>query len=272
MSVVPGDGSSAALCSPELPVAATIARMQRIGDNATAALAIHGAGGGGWEWALWQRVWRAHTRTLQAPDLVPAGGGLAQTRLAHYLAQMRAAATALRRPVLIGASLGGLIALAIAADVDASALVLVDPLPPRGIVPRPAVRALPQDIVPWGSRRRFASTQRALPDADEAARLYAFRRWRDESAAVVREAAAGIEVAAPRCPVLVIACDGDEVVPTAASHALSQQLGAEFWRCDSSHVGPLLGRGAAAIAARVLAWTQAGTHHAAPSQVPLETE
>lgn len=246
--------------------------MQRFGDNATAALAIHGAGGGGWEWALWQRVWRAHGRTLQAPDLMPADSGLAQTRLTHYLAQMRDAATTLRQPVLVGASLGGLIALAIAADVEASVLILVDPLPPRGIVPRPAVRAWPHDIIPWGSRRRFASTQRALFDADEAARLYAFRRWRDESAAVVREAAAGIEIVAPRCPVLVIACDGDEAVPTAASLALSQRLGAEFWPCDSSHVGPLLGRGAAAIAARALAWTHAETLSTAPSQVPLETE
>lgn len=246
--------------------------MQRFGDKASAVLAIHGAGGGGWEWALWQRVWCANASTLRAPDLMPAAGGLSQTRLTHYLAQMRDAAAALPHPVLVGASLGGLIALAIAADVEASALVLVDPLPPRGIVPRPAVRALPRDIVPWGSRRRFASTQRALFDADEAARLYAFRRWRDESSAVVREAAAGIEIVAPRCPVLVIACDGDEVVPTAASRALSQRLGAEFWRCDSSHVGPLLGRDAAAIALRVLAWTHAVTLHAAPSQVPLETE
>lgn len=252
--------------------AAIIARMQRFGDNASAALAIHGAGGGGWEWALWQRVWRAHASTLQAPDLMPAHGGLAQTHLVHYLAQMRDAATALRRPVLVGASLGGVIALAIAADVEASAVVLVDPLPPYGIVPRPAMRALPHDVVLWGSRRRFSSTQRALPDADEATRLYAFRRWRDESAAVLREAAAGIEVAAPRCPVLVIACDGDEVVPTAASRGLSHQLGAEFWRCGSSHVGPLLGRGAAAMAVRALAWIHAETHYATPSQVPLETE
>lgn len=246
--------------------------MQRFGDNATAVLAIHGAGGGGWEWALWQRVWRAHGSTMRAPDLMPADSGLAQTRLTHYLAQMRDAAATLRRPVLVGASLGGLIALAIAADVEASALILVDPLPPRGIAPRPAVRALPHDIIPWGSRRRFASTQRALFDADEAARLYAFRRWRDESAAVVREAAAGIEVVAPRCPVLVIACDGDEAVPTAATLALARRLAAEFWRCDSSHVGPLLGRGAAAVAARVLAWTHAETLHTAPSQVPLGTE
>jgi pimeloyl-ACP methyl ester carboxylesterase len=246
--------------------------MKRFGDNAGAALAIHGAGGGGWEWAVWQRVWQAQGQTLHTPDLMPADGGVAQTCLADYVAQMRAAAAALPRPVLIGASLGGLIALSIAAEVEASALVLIDPLPPRGIEPRPVLRPFSDDIVAWGSRRRLASTQRALPDADDAARLYAYRRWRDESAAVVREATAGLTVAAPRCPVLVIACDGDEVVPTVASLALSESLGAEFWRCDSSHVGPLLGRDSAVIAARVQAWTQAATLHTNPSQVPLETE
>jgi len=249
-----------------------IRRMQRNEDSETAALAIHGAGGGGWEWAVWQRVWHAQGQTLHAPDLMPADGGLAQTRLADYVAQMRAAAAVLSRPVLIGASLGGLIALSIAAEVDASALVLVDPLPPRGVEPRPVLRALRDDVVAWGSRRRLASTQRALPDADDAARLHAYRRWRDESAAAMRDAAAGLTVVVPRCPVLVIACDGDDVVPTAASLALAQSLGSEFWRYDGSHVGPLIGRGAAAIAARVLEWTHAATLHTKPSQVPLETE
>ena len=238
--------------------------MQRNDDSTMPALAIHGAGGGPWEWAIWQRVWQAQARPFAALELMPAAHGLARTVLADYLAQVRAAAKAMPRPCLIGASHGGLLALAAAAEVDAAALVLVDALPPRRIAPRPPLRALEGDIVAWGSRRRFASTQRAMPDADAAARHYAFRRWRDESAAVLREAVEGLDVAPPRCPVLVIAAELDEAVPTEASRALAQALDAAFWPLRASHVGPLLGHSAAATAARALAWTQAVTLSTAP--------
>lgn len=245
--------------------------MTRI-DPPPTTLAIHGAGGGGWEWAIWQRVWAARNWPFIAPDLLPASGGLAQTRLADYVMQMRRAAAGLPRPWLVGASLGGLIALAIAGEVDAGALVLIDPVPPLGIQPRPLQRTTNGDIVPWGSRRRFDSTVRALPDADAAARHHAFRRWRDESAAVVREAVTGIPINRPRCPVLVLAAMGDEAVPTEASRALAQWLDATFWRSAASHAGPLLGYPAAATAARALDWLQAETGITKTTQARPPTE
>ena len=77
--------------------------------------------------------------------------------------------------------------------------------------------------------RGCASTRRALPDADDATALFAFRHWRDESGAVLREAQAGIEVAAPRCPVLCIASAQDEDVPPALTAAL-----ADAWDADAA--------------------------------------
>lgn len=237
-----------------------------------ATFAIHGAGGGAWEWTIWQRVWSAQRRVWLAPDTQPAATGLAQTRLSDYIGQMRGGLQPLQRPHLIGASLGGLIALALANEVDAASLILVDPVPPLGISPRPVGREESAEVIPWGTRRRFESTRRALPDADVAAWHYAFRRWRDESAAVVRDAVAGIATPVPQCRVLVIAATLDEAIPVAASRRLAQQLGADFWTCECSHAGALLGRPAADLARRALAWTQHATGHTDPSQVPLETE
>lgn len=237
------------------------------------ALAIHGAGGGGWEWAIWQRVWRAYKDTLHAPDLQPAAAGLGATVLDDYLVQMRAAAAPLAQPVIVGASLGGLIALAIAGQVQARALVLLNPLPPAGIVPRPAGRDVAGNIIPWGSRRRLASSLRSLSDADAAAVLYAFRHWRDESAAVLAQAVTGLRVELPQCRVLVIASSDDGDVPSEASRELAAACAAELWTLPgASHTGPLLGRGAAALALRAWRWTRAATLHTAPSQVPLPAE
>ena len=37
---------------------------------------VHGAGGGGWEWAVWARVFAAAGIAVAAPDLRPAAAGL----------------------------------------------------------------------------------------------------------------------------------------------------------------------------------------------------
>jgi pimeloyl-ACP methyl ester carboxylesterase len=193
---------------------------------------------------------------VAAPDLQPAAGGLAATAFDDYRAQAQAALRALPQPrAAVGASLGGLLALACAGEADA--LVLVNPLPPAPWARRLPPRDWP-DLVPWRRDARLASTRRALPDADDATALFAFRRWRDESGAVLRAAAEGIEVAAPVCPVLCITSMHDEDVPPELTRELARE-----WRADliavpsSSHVGPLLGRGATAVAAQVAAWLSA---------------
>lgn len=217
------------------------------------ALLIHGAGGGGWEWRIWQGVCEAHGWTVQAPDLQPAAGGLQQTHWRHYVDQLRVALAALPRPrILVGASLGGLLAASHADAADA--LIVVNPLPPAPWHSRLPARQWP-DVVPWRSEARLSSTRRALPDADDATALFAFRRWRDESGQVLRAAAAGIEVPAPTCPALVITSMRDDDVPPEVSRELATAWNAGFLLSPAgSHVGPLLGRSAADTAAQAVSW------------------
>jgi pimeloyl-ACP methyl ester carboxylesterase len=216
------------------------------------AVFVHGAGGGGWEWTVWQRVFAAAGWDTLAPDLQPAPDGLAATTLGDYAAQVRGWIAPAPRPrVLVGASLGGLLAAMAAEATDA--LVLVNPLPPSGL---PAAAPLPA-VVPWGRTASLAGTRHALPDADDLAALHAFRRWRDESGRVLAEARAGVALAKPRVPVLVIASEGDDDVPPASSAALAADWGATLWRVPGSHVGPLLGRQAPALAAAVFPWLNA---------------
>ena len=215
---------------------------------------LHGSGGGAWEWNVWARVFAARGWQVHAPDLQPSSRGLAATTLDDYIAQARVAVDAMPRPrIVVGASLGGLLALANASQADA--LVLVNPLPPR-----PWQEALPEfskqgGIVPWACTASLAGTRRALFDADEATCIYVFRRWRDESAAVLREARAGISLPLPTCPVLTIVSGKDDEVPESASLALAEAVRARLLRLpEASHVGPLLGRSAAAAAEQAVGW------------------
>lgn len=221
-----------------------------------AALLVHGAGGGGWEWSVWRGVLAAAGLAVDAPDLQPSARGLASTGLEAYADQVAAALSTLPRPrALVGASLGGLLATMRAEAADA--LVLVNPLPPDPWHARLAPREWP-DVVPWRQGARLASTRRALPDADAATALYAFRRWRDESGLALRQAHAGIRLSRPACPVLCLASLQDDEVPADLTCALASAWDADLLRlAGASHVGPLLGRGATAAAAAVLAWLQA---------------
>jgi len=218
-------------------------------------LMIHGAGGGGWEWNVWRRVFAAAGHAVATPDLQAVVAGVTPTRWQGYLEQVTKDAEALPTPrVLVGASLGGLLALAAANDIACAALVLVNPLPPLPEAASLPLREASPERIPWGRDASLAGTRRALPEAEDAACHYAFRRWRDESGAVLNTARAGIELTAPRCPLLVIASERDEDVPPTLSTAFAQRVGASWLRVAGSHVGPLLGAQAADCAGMAVHW------------------
>lgn len=226
--------------------------------SALNALWLHGAGGGSWEWNRWRPVWEAEGVRVAAPDLEPIDAGLAATALDDYAVQARAALRALPRPrAVVGASLGGLLAAMVADEADA--LVLVNPLPPAPFAQRMPAREWP-DTVRWRGDARLAATCRALPDADDATRLFAFRHWRDESGRVLREAQAGVEVPRPACPTLCIASLEDDDVPAALTCTLAHAWEADLMRLPTGHVGPLLGRNAATYAHAALAWARSRLH------------
>ncbi|MBO9663801.1 alpha/beta fold hydrolase [Dokdonella sp.] len=220
-------------------------------DASCSAVCVHGAGGGSWEWAIWARVFAAHGHAVIAPDLQPSPRGVAATRYADYREQVVRWCRGVGAPVvLIGASLGASLALAVAEEVGARALLLINPLVPR------ATRGQPRAAtIPWARQRSLAGTRRAMADADDAACLHAFRRWRDESGAVLDEAEAISVIASPSCPTLVLAGEFDQDIPPAISRALAIRLDADFERiAEAGHLGPLLGRVAAATAERALGW------------------
>ena len=222
------------------------------------ALLVHGAGGGAWEWNVWRGVLLAHGIKAHAIELQPVAAehlaaALAATSLNDYQQQVRAALSRLPRPRLVmGASLGGLLAMHVAHESDA--LILINPLPPAPW----HLRRPPRDwtnVVPWQRNARLQGSRAALADADDASALFAFRHWRDESGRVMREACAGVQVAAPTGPVLMIVSSDDRDVKPEISRAIAQHWNATLLEAvAASHVGPLLGRRAPDYVRQAVAW------------------
>jgi len=217
------------------------------------ALMLHGAGGGAWEWQVWRRVYEAAGIACVVPELQPAAAGLAETRLSDYADQVAAHLERLPSPrILVGASLGGLLAAMFGDRADA--LVLVNPLPAVPFHAGLPARASYPAVIPWARNATLAGTRRSLFDADEAACLFAFRRWRDESGAVLDAASAGVVVPPLACPTWMIVSGRDDDVPAALSLRAAAAMGAHPRLLpDASHVGPLFGRDAATAAAESVA-------------------
>lgn len=217
-------------------------------------LFLHGAGGGGWEWNIWTRVFRAHGFDTHAPDLLPSTKGLEETSLDDYHQQVQQYLLSMTSPkVIIGASLGGLLALMSADHTDA--VVLINPMPPAPWHLQMLVHEKYPDIIPWQINASLQGTRRSLFDADEMTCLFAFRHWRNESGTVMNAAMAGIDIVQPACPVLVMASEKDSDVPFEVTQKLVVNLNAMFINLpEASHVGPLLGKTAAHCALQAVAY------------------
>ena len=242
-----------------VPAVPTMPEPAKNRSTTPSILFLHGAGAWGGQWAIWRRMFEAEGWQVDAPDLQPVAAGVAATRFEDYVVQASAMIIADRHDVLVGASLGGLIARAALVRTSPvhrpRSLVLVNPLPTvPWVAALPAFDPADDPVVPWHSQGRFASTRRALPDGGFADQQRAFRHWRDESSTVLREAHAGIVL--PECgiPTLVIASDADETIPAAVSAAYAAGIGASLCRVPGGHIAPVMGASAVVAARSTLAW------------------
>jgi len=214
-------------------------------------LMIHGAGGGGWEYQVWKPVFERAGYRVIAQDLVPAQGGLEFTTFNDYVGQIERWSN--QKPnVIIGASMGGMLALKAAEHLHPRALVLVSStLPTQVKTGKPGTYP---NIVRWANGP-YKDTVESMPDTDDSPRRFAWKHWRDESGSVLNAISGGIEAAKPCCPVLSIIPEKDESIAPAHQMLLAKWAHAKVLTYRGmSHVGPLMSRRAANVAKDTLKW------------------
>lgn len=216
-------------------------------------LCIHGAGGGAWEYAKWRPIVAAAGLSLVAHDLLPQAADLATTTIDDYLTQIHGWLPPTDRPILVGASMGGILALTMAARINPLALILINSVPPAGIGASRADKQYPA-IVRWANGP-LEETRTALFDSDDATIEWAWPRWRDESGTVLRTIAQGVTAEPPTCPTLVVLSERDTDISYQTGLALAAWAKADVHLYHGmSHVGPLLSRRAEEVAQAVVGW------------------
>jgi pimeloyl-ACP methyl ester carboxylesterase len=215
---------------------------------------IHGAGGGGWEYDLWRPVLQNAGWNVVAKDLLPAPGGLEKTVFADYVKQVRAWIPKSGKVVLAGASMGGILALKSAEAGSPAALILINSTVPAGIGPARTAKPASPPVIRWANGP-LEETRDAMPDSDEKTIRWAWKRWRDESGAVVNAIRKGVPARKPSCPTLVILGEKDTDIPYTTGLELATWAGADVHLYRGvSHVGPLMSRRAAEVADAMRRW------------------
>ena len=191
-------------------------------------LFIHGMFAGAWFWEDYLKLFAAHGYRGYALDLRGRNGSrpvpdMGKVRLKDYVSDVREVSEALNNPVLIGHSMGGLLALKLAELLNPPAVVALSPAPPRGILPglnwhllRVALGQVPRVL----SRRplsplRDGSVRSDLDRLTPAQRDRLNERLVPESGRVAWDIAGmGLPVAAARmnCPLLLVGAAEDRVI------------------------------------------------------------
>ena len=174
---------------------------------------------------------RGHAPLSPLPDI-------GRQSLNDYRDDAAAAARALDRPILIGHSMGGLVALMLAAEGLARAAILLSPAPSRGIsVLGPAILARMARYLP-----ALLFSRAYLPtDADldalvlnmvpEDQRAAVRKRLAPDSGRVSREIALGVHKISPEAvhvPLLVVGADHDRFIPLGVSRRMANKYGASL--------------------------------------------
>jgi pimeloyl-ACP methyl ester carboxylesterase len=206
-------------------------------------LLIHGMFAGAWAWEKYQPYLAQHGYESYAINLRGRDGSrpvqdIGQTSLMDYVADAAEVATALNNPIVMGHSMGGLVAQKLAEAGKCRAMILIASAAPRGI-----------PLASWlliknqAKRLRALLLSEALPPDRKEADLLVFNRtppddsdrsfalMSTDSGRVGRQLSIGViavQESRIKAPVLVMTGLDDRLVPPRVARALARKYRAEL--------------------------------------------
>jgi pimeloyl-ACP methyl ester carboxylesterase len=208
-------------------------------------LLLHGLAGGAWYWERWQgflaaRGWPSYALNLRGHHDSRPVPALGRLRLRDYVEDAREAAAALGRPPVVGHSMGGLLAQALAEADAVHAAVLLCTMPPKGIrFASPALmwrqlRSLGPLLFDRPVVGRIADhLHLSMHRVAEGERVALAERLVPDSGRVGRELSLGglsIDADRVRCPMLSISTEEDRFFPPRVGREVAARYHCAWWR------------------------------------------
>jgi pimeloyl-ACP methyl ester carboxylesterase len=241
---------------------------------------LHGANAGGWCFDRFKTVFEGLGFACHTPDLIGHGTKAADAAktlvgvgMADYRAELEAfLKTVPPQPVLLGHSMGAVLAQQLAAEGLARALILASPAPRSGILPATdGEKKLDQDLMALG-----AFWTKVIDPIFDLARIYTlnrlpqaeqrpvFDKFGPESGRALYELffwifdqtrATAVDTDRVGCPVLVLSGTDDRIVSLATARATAEPYrNATYWELQGHGHMLVLELGAETIARRIADW------------------
>jgi pimeloyl-ACP methyl ester carboxylesterase len=220
---------------------------------------VHGAANSAAVWTYWQQMLADAGFAAHAIDLRGHGASatidLSQTSMQDYADDVRSLIGELSAtPVLIGWSMGGLVAMLAAADGVRAIVGLAPSTPSKSLDESMPLRAGEFDATEYGITTRDPDQQPAMPDLDRDERIVALSSLCNESRYARDERARGVVIEALPCPMLIVTGTADAQWPRGrydGLHLAAQHLSV----VGASHWGLVLNRRAlATLVPQVIKW------------------
>jgi pimeloyl-ACP methyl ester carboxylesterase len=231
---------------------------------------VHGLWAGAWLWERWLPVAAADGWDTWAVELRGRNGSrpvpdLGRVRIRDFVADVRDALAHIGDAVLVGHSMGGLVAqAAAAAEPHVRAAAFLCSVPPRGIVALtgPLLRQAGAYLPAMARGRTFAPRRAdadisVMNEVDPAEREELFARFIPDSGTAAREIALGrvaVDPARVRIPILVAGATSDRISPPALHVKLVRRYDADEIVFDARGHLVMLEDGWRARALQVLDW------------------
>ena len=222
--------------------------------NHRTIILIHGMWSSGEYWGNYQEVltergYSCHAVTLRhhgGDPAAPPHPALGTTSLLDYAADLEAELRQMPEPpILIGHSMGGLLAQMMAARGLARAIVLLTPASPAGIIAirLSVIRSFSSALIRWAFWRKahrqtfdeaVYSMLHLLPESERRTVYDSFGYESGRAAAEIgfwlfdRRRASRVDPAALTCPVLVIAGKEDRLTPAPVTRKVAQRYQARY--------------------------------------------
>ena len=221
---------------------------------------VHGAANSAGVWTLWQRELASQGWPSHAIDLRGHGRSspmdLSNTSMSNYADDVRSVVQQLAQPaVVMGWSMGGLVAMMVAASGDAAACAALAPsVPARRVDPSATLRSGEFGPEEYRITSADPKEQPAMPDLELEERNIALASLSRESRLARDERQAGVVIESLPCPLLIVTGTEDKSWPRERYNGL--WLDADYESiAGASHWGLVLGgRALATTVPAVTAW------------------
>jgi pimeloyl-ACP methyl ester carboxylesterase len=241
-------------------------------------LFLHGMWGGAWMWEPCMQVfaargWRCHALNLRGHHGSRPVRDIGRVSIHEYVADARAVAEALGCPVVVGHSMGGLLAQKLAELLDPPAAVAVTPAAPRGVLALntlelawTALRHLHEILGRRPLTPTFAEAEALLLDhLPEAERRAVYERMVPESGRMTFDIALlglPVDPRRVRCPMLVVAGADDRITPAKMVRRVARRYDATLREYPGHAHMLLMEPGWERIAGDIAGWIETVTRSA----------